>query len=203
MEKGTTYTYQGFTFTSETEWKEAKKEAEVVEYIRSQADLSNVKATVKLYNRLVEKGTLITVLGIAFLQELRSRILDSGVVAESSLRPLPEPVKEKKKPEVAENKANSKAYKMMMLYKERSRRFAMLAAALGVVIVVLFAIRLFGTASPFADYEQKVLDEYAGWKDELARKEEMLHTWEQELFEKEATLSEWEQELKERAEAAE
>lgn len=200
MEKGTTYTYQGFTFTSEAEWKEAKKEAEVVDYIRSQADLSNIKATVKLYNRLVEKGTLTTVLGIAFLQELRSRILDSGVVAESSLRPLPEPVKEKKKQKASENKVNSKEYKMMMLYKERSRKFAILSAALGVVIVVLFAIRLFGTASPFTDYEQKVLDEYAGWKDELARKEEMLHVWEQELFEKEETLSEWEQELKKRTE---
>lgn len=201
MEKGTTYTYQGFTFKSEEEWKEAKKEAEVVSYIRSQADLANVKTAVRLYNRLVEKGTLVTALGISFLQELRSRILDSGMVAESSLRPLPEPVKEKKKPEVPESKAASKEYKMMRLYKERSRNLAFAVAALSVVIVIMLAIRLFGTASPFADYEQKVLDEYAGWKEELSQKEEMLHTWEQELFEKEEALSKWERNLIEREDA--
>ena len=72
MEKGKTYTYQGFTFSSEAELAEAKKEAEVVAYIRSQADLGNVKTVLKLYNRLIEKGTLSTVLGVAFLKELRS-----------------------------------------------------------------------------------------------------------------------------------
>ncbi|MGN1084366.1 MAG: hypothetical protein ACI4QX_05150 [Lachnospiraceae bacterium] len=198
MERGTTYTYQGFTFTSEAELKEAKKEAEAVSYIRAQADLSNVKTVVKLYNRLVEKGTLVTVLGVAFLQELRSRALASGTVAESSLHPLPEPVKFPKSPE---KKANSKEHKLMELYKERSKNLTIAVVALGVVIVLLFAIRLFGTASPFTDYEQKVLDEYAGWKEELTEKEEALHDWERELLEKEQTLTEWEQTLTEREEA--
>ena len=81
MEKKKTYTYQGFTFASEAELNEAKKEAEVVSYIRSQADLGNTKTVIKLYNRLIEKGTLVTVLGISFLQELRSRALESGAVA--------------------------------------------------------------------------------------------------------------------------
>lgn len=198
MEKGTTYTYQGFTFKSEAEWKEAKKEAEVVSYIRSQADLSNVKTAVKLYNRLVEKGTLVTALGISFLQELRSRILDSGMVAESSLRPLPEPAKV---PQSPEKKVSTKEQKMIRFYKERSKTLAFAVAVLSVVIVILFAIRLFGTASPFTDYEQKVLDEYAGWKEELSQKEEMLHAWEQELFEKEDALSKWEQNLLEREKA--
>lgn len=187
MEKERVYTYQGFTFRSEAELAEAKKEAEVVAYIRGQADLSNVKTVVKLYNRLIEKGTLTTELGITFLKELRSRAIDSGVVAESSLEPLP--TVEKKKPEPP--KVVSKDRKLMELYRERSRNLAIVVAMLCVVIVVLFAIRLFGTASPFTDYEQKVLDEYAGWKEELTEKEEALHLWEERL-------SAWEEELAER-----
>ena len=177
MEKERVYTYQGFTFRSEAELAEAKKEAEVVAYIRGQADLSNVKTVVKLYNRLIEKGTLTTELGITFLKELRSRAIDSGVVAESSLESLP--TVEKKKPEPP--KVVSKDRKLMELYRERSRNLAIVVAMLCVVIVVLFAIRLFGTASPFTDYEQKVLDEYAGWKEELTEKEEALHLWEERL----------------------
>lgn len=195
MEKMTTYTYQGFTFTSEAELKEAKKEAEAIAYIRAQADLSNIKTVVRLYNRLVEKGTLVTVLGVPFLQELRSRALEQGTIAESSLKPLPEPVKnfrekEKKKP--------SKDRKMMEFYRERSKNLTVTVVILSAVIAALLAIRLFGTASPFEDYEQKVLDEYAGWKEELTRKEEMLHSWEERLTEWEETLTERENALQQK-----
>ncbi len=192
MEKGKTYMYQGFTFKTEAELAEAKKEAEVVAYIRSQADLGNVKTVMKLYNRLVEKGTLVTVLGISFLQELRSRALESGVVTESSLHPLPEPVKAEK---LQEPKPVSKDRKLMEMYKERSKRLTFTVVVLCIVIAAMFAIRLFGTASPFVDYEQKVLDEYAGWKEELTEKEEMLHSWEENLKEWEKSLNERETSL--------
>ena len=192
MEKGKTYIYQGFTFGSEAELAEAKKEAEVVAYIRSQADLGNVKTVVKLYNRLVEKGTLVTALGIAFLQELRSRALESGMVAESSLKELPEPVKPEK---LQAEKKVSKDRKLMEYYKEKSKRLTFTVVVLCIVIVILFAIRLFGTASPFTDYEQKVLNEYAGWKEELTEKEEQLHQWENSLTEREKALQQMEQEL--------
>lgn len=191
MEKGKTYTYQGFTFGSEAELAEAKKEAEVVAYIRSQADLGNVKTVIKLYNRLIEKGTLVTTLGIAFLQELRSRALESGMVAESSLRELPEAVKPEK---LQAEKKPSKDRKLMEYYKEKSKRLTFTVVVLCIVIVILFAIRLFGTASPFTDYEQKVLNEYAGFKEELTEREERLHQWEN-------TLTEWEEDLRRREEA--
>lgn len=192
MEKGKIYTYQGFTFRSEAELAEAKKEAEVVAYIRGQADLSNVKTVVKLYNRLIEKGTLGTELGISFLKELRSRALESGAVAESSLQPLPEVEKK----EVKEPKTVSKDRKLMELYRERSKNLTYVVVLLCLVIGILFAIRLWGTASPFVDYEQKVLDEYAGWKEELTKKEEELHLWEEELSAWEKNLMEREAELK-------
>lgn len=191
MEKGKTYTYQGFTFGSEAELAEAKKEAEVVAYIRSQADLGNVKTVIKLYNRLIEKGTLVTTLGIAFLQELRSRALESGMVAESSLRELPEAVKPEK---LQAEKKPSKDRKLMEYYKEKSKRLTFTVVVLCIVIVILFAIRLFGTASPFTDYEQKVLNEYAGFKEELTEREEQLHQWEN-------TLTEWEEDLRRREKA--
>lgn len=193
MEKTKKYTYQGFTFSSEEELAEGKKEAEVVAYIRSQADLENIKTVVKLYNRLIEKGTLVTVLGRAFLQELRSRALESGTVTESSLKPLPEPVK---KEPVRLTPNMTKDRKLLEFYKEKSKRLTFTVLVLCVVIAILFGIRLFGTASPFADHEQQVLDEYAGWKEELAEREKRLHAWEETLTEWEKELSQREQELK-------
>lgn len=185
MERRKTYTYQGFTFTSEAELTEAKKEAEAIAYIRARADLSDVKTVVKLYNRLVEKGTMVTTLGIAFLQELRDGALESGTVTESSLKPLPVPSKEIK---AAEKKKISKDRKMMEYYREKSKNLTITVVILVIVIGVLILIRLYGTASPFADYEKKVLDRYAGWKEELTQKEEELRTWEEQLTQREESL---------------
>lgn len=190
MEKGKTYTYMGFTFSSQKELEEAKKETEVIEYIRTKADLTNPKTVVKLYNRLVEKGTLVTEPGIGFLKELRTRALESGVVAENSLAALPVPVKKTETPV-----AKTREQKLLELYKGRVKTLSFVVAVLCVVIVLLFAIRMFGTASPFTDYEKKVVDEYAGWKEELTEKEKMLHAWEQELIEREEQLSEREAQL--------
>jgi len=195
MEKKKTYTYQGFTFASEAELNEAKKEAEVVSYIRSQADLGNTKTVIKLYNRLIEKGTLVTVLGISFLQELRSRALESGAVAESSLKPLPQPIAAEK---IQGEKKVSKDRKLMELYRNRCKNLTVTVVVLCLVIAGLFVIRLFGTASPYTDYEKKVLNDYAGWKEELTQKEQALHLWEQSLTEKEQSLREWEKSLSER-----
>lgn len=190
MEKGNTYTYMGFTFSSQKELEEAKKETEVIEYIRTKADLTNTKTVVKLYNRLVEKGTLVTELGIGFLKELRSRALESGVVAENSLAAIPAPVKKTETPV-----AKTREQKLLELYKGRVKTLSFVVAVLCVVIVLLFAIRMFGTASPFTDYEKKVVDEYAGWKEKLTETESRLHAWEQDLAEWEEQLSEREAQL--------
>lgn len=190
MEKGKTYTYMGFTFSSQKELEEAKKETEVIEYIRTKADLTNPKTVVKLYNRLVEKGTLITEPGIVFLKELRSRALESGIVAENSLTALPAPAKKTEAPVV-----KTREQKLLELYKGRVKTLSFVVAVLCIVIVLLFAIRMFGTASPFTDYEKKVVDEYAGWKEKLTETESRLHAWEQDLAEWEEQLSEREAQL--------
>lgn len=192
MEKEKKYVYQGFTLHSEEELSEAKKEAEAIAYIRSQANLSDVKVAMKIYNRLVEKGTLVTVLGVDFLGELRKTVMDSGVVAESSLRPLP--AAKHFTAVSGKDTELTRDQKLVQLYKGKVKNLKMVIVALVLVIVAMFAIRLFGNNSPFVDYESKVLDEYAGWKDELSQKEEQLHNWEQDLMQ-------WEYELRQQEEA--
>jgi len=186
MEKERTYTYQGYTLYSEKELAEVKKEAEAIHYIRSQADLNDIKVALRVYNRLIEKETLVTVYGVAFLQELRDKITESGVVAESSLKKVPAPKRFRDK----ELKEATRDQKLLALYKERCRNLWIVIVALAAVIVIMFVIRLTGTNSPFIDYEKKVLNEYGGWQDELNAKEEQLHAWELELLERENALAE-------------
>lgn len=184
MEKEKKFTYQGFILHSEEELLEAKKESEAISYIKSQADLSNVKVAIKVYNRLIEKETLVTVLGVEFLKNLREQILASGVVAESSLKALPRAKSFQKETE----KKLSKEQKLIEYYRDKTKNQMIVIIALCAVIVVMFLIRIFGSGSPFKDYEQKVLNEYGGWQDELTLKEQQLRAWEQDLYEREAAI---------------
>ena len=190
MEKERTYTFQGYTLHSETELLEVKKEAEAISYIKTRADLSDVKVALQVYNRLIEKGTLSTVLGVDFLKGLREQLIASGVVSESGLKPVPRAKQYAKK---TEKKELTREQKLVEYYREKTKNQRIVIAALCAVIVVLFLIRLFGTSSPFRDYENEVLNEYGGWQDELVLKEQQLRIWEEELSEREKALTEQEE----------
>lgn len=180
------YTYQGLALDSEAELKEVKKEAESIEYIRANADLSDVKVALKIYNRLIEKGTLTTKLGVSFLSELRENIKKSGVVAENSLKPLPTAQKFSEPKEPA---ARTRDQKLLELYKDRNRNQRIVIFGLIAIIIVMFAIRILSQDSPLAYREKSLVNKYAAWSDELTQKEEELRLWESDLVEREKKLN--------------
>lgn len=190
---GTVYRLEGFEFQTEAAYKEAKKETEVIAYIRQKTDLNNAATVLQLYNKLVERGTFTTPVGIAFLKELRDAVLRVGLVEEKALKPLPEPVLEQV--EVKQKKPLTKEQKLIQAYQKRCKNRAMVIVALSGVIIALFCIRLFGNNSPLHNYEMEVVNKYASWADDLTQKEQELYDWENALREKEQSLLEWEASL--------
>jgi hypothetical protein len=79
------YKVDGYSFTDLQMYKEAKREAETVEYIRANTDLNDLSKTLKLYHKLVERKTLKSAVGIGFLKELQDRILKEGIVSKENL----------------------------------------------------------------------------------------------------------------------
>lgn len=191
---GTVYRLEEFEFQTEAAYKEAKKEAEVVAYIRQKTDLNNAATVLQLYDKLVVRGTFTTPVGIAFLKELRGAVLRMGLVEENALRPLPEPAVEEVKVK-KESKPLTKEQKLVQLYQKRCKNRAMVIVALSCVIAALFCINLFGKNSPFHNYEMEIVNKYAAWADDLTQKQQELHDWENALREQEQRLTEWEVKL--------
>jgi hypothetical protein len=75
----------GYLFEDARDFKEAKREEETVEYIKANTDLNDLNKVLKLYHKLAERKTLKTVVGFAFLNELSSKLIDSGLVTKDSL----------------------------------------------------------------------------------------------------------------------
>ena len=193
---GTVYRLEGFEFQTEAAYKEAKKETEVIAYIRQKTDLNNAATVLQLYDKLVERGTFTTPVGIAFLKELRDAVLRVGLVEEKVLKPLPEPVVESVQ-EKRESKPLTKEQKLINAYQKRCKNRAMVIVALSGVIAALFCIRLFGDNSPLHNYEMEIVNKYAAWADDLTQKEQELYDWENALREQEQKLAEREAQLQE------
>ena len=79
------FTFQGHTFEDEKQLIAAKKEAEAVEYLRSKTDFNNVNNLRKLYDRILDRDMMETVVGIAFLKEKRETLIGSGMFTEEQM----------------------------------------------------------------------------------------------------------------------
>ncbi len=74
------YKFKGYTFYSEEEFNEAKKENETIEYIKSRTDITNTETVIALYNKLIDRRVITTVIGLDFLKRLRGIALKDEMV---------------------------------------------------------------------------------------------------------------------------
>lgn len=92
--KNTLYCLDGYQFLTKREFERAHKEKETISYLKETIRSGKPKELLKVYNRSVEKHAFCTVIGLQFLQEIRTEILQSGIVGEDTLAPIPVAVSE-------------------------------------------------------------------------------------------------------------
>lgn len=81
----------GIQYSSPKEYADAKKELDAIEYICSKMDMENPEIQLKVYYKLLEKQTLHSLSGFAFLNELRERIIASGIIDDGELKCIHSP----------------------------------------------------------------------------------------------------------------
>ena len=189
---GDKYTFQGHTFDDEKQLIAAKKEAEAIEYLRSKTDFDNANNLRKLYDRILDRNMMETVIGIAFLKEIREKLIDSGMFTENQLRPvplLPEVKKFKKRKEIQKR---SREMTLLERSEQKNTRLKIVCFFLVVLVIGMFIITLTGTRSPWAlSYEEQILNKYASWAEEIQAKEEYLREYVRMLEQQGITVPEW------------
>ncbi len=171
MENGK-FVFQGFTFDNEKSVLEAKKEAEAIEYLKAKTDLSNPEMMLRLYNKLLDRNTMETEVGIAFLMELREKIIDSGVIADNLLRPVPEVRRETGK---FVKKEKQRSLSRIAKVERENTGLKIAVMFMTGVIIAMFVIVLTGKRSPLAiKYEEELINKYSYWSEQLGAKEDQL-----------------------------
>ena len=169
------FTFQGHTFDDEKQLLAAKKEAEAIEYLREKTDFNNFNQLFNLYNRILDRDMMETVIGIDFLREIRKILINCGLFKEEQIRPVPlskERKKEKKREEISKR---TKEATLLEKTKKELFRWKIVCFFLGILVVGMFVITLTGERSPLAiRYETQILDKYSSWAQQLQEKENTL-----------------------------
>lgn len=173
---------EGFRFSSEEEYKLAKKELETIHNIESKVSLADAKAALQIYNKAVSNGTFKTVIGYAFLLRLRETIVSCEIVKEDILNPIPVMKQKGKKTGTALLPDQEGRYKVLYENERNSKKiYKLVIAFMAVIIIGIFAVSLsnkYSFITYFTNYEEKirneVIDEYETWQADLEEREKIL-----------------------------
>lgn len=171
------YIVAGYSFSNAHDYKEAKREEETIEYIKANTDLKDSNRVLKLYHKLVERNTLKTVVGHAFLYELRDRIIKEGIVTSDNL-PCIHIEKDEKQvrtySNVLEHEQEQKHMEVIEDYKIRLRNSRIISFFLVIIIIVMIGIAIWSDRTKFYIYENKIIDKYSAWEEELDAREKLI-----------------------------
>lgn len=178
------YEVDGFLFEIPTEYEKAKKEYEAIRYIKTKTDLNNTANIAKLYNKLLEKQNFITPVGLSFLKELRTKLIQSQIITENDLQKIivkRERPKQSKSLEAFQQAEDKKYQSQVFLLNTKLRNTKLVCGFLIAIVIALFGLTIYFRNSPTYDQEMQIQDKYAAWEQELTQREEALRLREEAL----------------------
>ena len=200
------YNIGGYIFDDENKAKKAAKELKAVEYILGQIRDSDEKAVLAVYKKLLNQRMFSTEIGMSFLAQLRQNLLDSEVFTPEDIPPvysLEEPPKDVTPEEKTEDTNSSSDEKVSKAEKEKADKkvvakvtndsseikrlkainkvLLILCIALLLCVLGMFYVSTTINSPTILDYEEKLIDKYSSWEQDLTEREEAIKEKEQEL----------------------
>ena len=200
------YNIGGYIFDDENKAKEAAKELKAVEYILGQIRDSDENAVLTVYKKLLNQRMFSTEIGMSFLAQLRQNLLDSEVFTPEDIPPvysLEEPPKDVTPEEKTEDTNSSSDEKVSKAKKEKADKkvvakvtsdsseikrlkainkvLLILCIALLLCVLGMFYVSTTINSPTILDYEEKLIDKYSSWEQDLTEREEAIKEKEQEL----------------------
>ena len=197
-----TYEAGGFVFRTKKEAELAQREIEGTKYLRQKLDMENPNAVFSIYQNLIEQDLFETPVGYCFLKELRDYLLMIPAISNEEVLAIPirypqteeEEKKQKKEQkkeeqrkerqrekEKAKNKKEQK--KEGKNYKGRCQFFMVTSLILLISVVSMMLLAATSDNVNILNYENKLIDKYSSWEQELEEREQAVKEQEQALEE--------------------
>ncbi|MDE6024336.1 MAG: hypothetical protein K2G45_02680 [Lachnospiraceae bacterium] len=176
----------GYIFRSRTEFERAKKEYETVHNIMENLNMDNEEDVIKLYSKLVTKKYFQTPIGLSFLHELRQLIIGGKDNASMPYIPVV-PTVRMRAPEQQERQY--KKLKDQFDYQSIIKsRLTIAVVAMAVIIVGMIYIAMTNENVGYFNAEEKIVNKYSTWQEQLDKREEELNIREERIKEAEKNM---------------
>lgn len=182
------YEVGGFLFQTKEEAEVAKRELEGVKYIRQKTDLENPKTVYQVYQNLIKQDLFETPIGYCFLKELRDYLVMIPAIRNEDIRQIPirypeteESRRHQRKERAAKEKEITREKKEKKRegeknadYKVRCHFFMVTTLILAISVVTMMLLAATSDHTNILNYENKIIDKYASWEQDLEQREQLL-----------------------------
>lgn len=169
----------GYEFATIREAQEARKELRNIQALKEKIDFSKKKNVFEIYKRLVEKRAFRTPVGLQFLGEFRDYLIDTMKYKAEEVPYIQAPSGNGRFREEQEE------FRLLQIENEafRKKQHYTIATiiALIIVIIAMFMITALNPNVGYINTENKILNRYAGWEEELTNREKQIQQKEKEL----------------------
>ena len=187
----------GFSFENKDEAEQAKKEIEGIKYIKTKTDMNDPEVVLQVYNKMIEQKLFETAVGYSYLKDLQEYLTTIPFIKNEDILPIPvthprlEASIKKQKERVLAVRARQREKKLAKIDRkaletESSGKLKIslcVNAILVVCVVAMFAMALTSDSPTIINYENKLIDKYAAWEQELDEREAALKEREQTVEE--------------------
>lgn len=179
MMKAKALIVDGFVFPSEKEARIAEKEKASIEVIRQKLPAGDGRAIYELYTKMIERDMFKTMVGYSFLHELRHRLINEFGYEEDKLSTilLPGRMDYDRVNELNKGVMETKLQELLLSKK----RMSIVIAALAFMVLAMFVLAAVNPNVGYINTENKVLNKYAAWQEELEQREKTVKEKEEQM----------------------
>ena len=171
--------FDGYLYGNEEDVNLAKEERKTARYLQSKINYDDIQNTLKIYDKSIKEKIFKTPVGFEFLKVMRFEMIKRGMPSDN-IQPIPLYLvfsKEAEQRPVRIYQVKERDDKL----KENFKISLWANIALGILVIGMFMITLFGDNTNILNYKYKIENEYVIWQQELEEREAVI-------LEKEAQL---------------
>lgn len=169
----------GFQFDNAEDAQTARQEQLNIETLKNRIDLTNEDNMLALYCKLAEKRVFRTPVGFQFLGEFRDFLTGDLKMEEEKLPVIYVP------PGRGISRAQQEQLEFLQnesrQFDVQKRKYLITIGVLIFIIVAMFVITILNPNVGYINTENKILNRYAGWEEELTKREARIREREAEL----------------------
>lgn len=166
------YIVEGFLFATQKEADDATKESQGIRYLQKNNNMKDTKVMEQVYTKVLEQGLFHTPVGMNYLKSLQNALRSRGC---GNLLPIP----------VRQAEGSGTTFSMRRKltglddvggsYRKKYKVCIAVIAVMGACIVGMLGIAATTNQPNILNYEQKLVDKYEQWEEELENREQKLN----------------------------